>query len=244
MEWLDAKDLDKMIRFLRDRDTSERKLRLFAVECVRAIRPHLHDERSVRALEFVDANAERPFKGLRGRRQIESAAAEADPGVVIAAPDSQNPDEFNESKVRADAAYAARALLDTAWVAALHSGHFAVKVLFVIAIAKCGSSDLVSRAVAGETAGIRQHQRNVSWLRDIFGNPFRPVAFDPAWRTSTAVALAKHMYESRDFSPMPILADALQDAGCDCDDILTHCRDATASHVRGCWVVDLVLDKQ
>jgi hypothetical protein len=70
------------------------------------------------------------------------------------------------------------------------------------------------------------------------------VAFDPAWRTSTAVALAKHMYESRDFSPMPILADALQDAGCDCDDILTHCRDATASHVRGCWVVDLVLDKQ
>ena len=62
-------------------------------------------------------------------------------------------------------------------------------------------------------------------IRDIFGNPFRPVAFDPAWRTSTAVALAKQMYESRDFGAMPILADALEDAGCDNDDVLTHCRD-------------------
>jgi hypothetical protein len=51
------------------------------------------------------------------------------------------------------------------------------------------------------------------------------------------------MYESRDFSPMPILADALQDAGCDNDTILAHCRDEQHTHVRGCWVVDLVLGK-
>jgi hypothetical protein len=49
------------------------------------------------------------------------------------------------------------------------------------------------------------------------------------------------MYEARDFSAMPILADALQDAGCDNDDILSHCRDTKQVHVRGCWVVDLVL---
>ena len=61
-------------------------------------------------------------------------------------------------------------------------------------------------------------------LRDIFGNPFRPVTFAPAWRTDTAVSLARGMYESRDFSAMPILADALQDAGCDNDDVLNHCR--------------------
>ena len=79
-------------------------------------------------------------------------------------------------------------------------------------------------------------------FRDIFGNPFRPVAFDPAWRTSTAIALASQMYESRDFAPMPILADALQDAGCDNDDVLTHGR-GDGVHVRGCWVVDLVLGK-
>lgn len=78
-------------------------------------------------------------------------------------------------------------------------------------------------------------------VRDVFGNPFRPVAFDPAWRSDTAVALAKGMYESRDFAAMPILADALQDAGCENAAVLDHCRDA--NHVRGCWVVDLVLGK-
>jgi hypothetical protein len=81
-------------------------------------------------------------------------------------------------------------------------------------------------------------------LRDLFGNPFRPVAFSPEWRTDTAVSLAHQMYESRDFSPMPILADALQDAGCENDDVLDHCRDASLTHVRGCWVVDGVLGKE
>jgi hypothetical protein len=81
------------------------------------------------------------------------------------------------------------------------------------------------------------------FIRDIFGNPFRPVAFSPAWKTDTAVALARQMYDSRDFGAMPILADALQDAGCDSDDILSHCR-GDGPHVRGCWVVDLVLGKE
>jgi hypothetical protein len=84
-----------------------------------------------------------------------------------------------------------------------------------------------------------------SWrplIQDIFGNPFRPVAFDPAWRTSTAIALVQQMYDSRDFNLMPILGDALQDAGCVSADILDHCR-GDGPHVRGCWVVDLVLGK-
>jgi hypothetical protein len=49
------------------------------------------------------------------------------------------------------------------------------------------------------------------------------------------------MYERREFGAMPILADALQDAGCAVEAILDHCRDSSAAHVRGCWVVDLVL---
>ena len=81
-------------------------------------------------------------------------------------------------------------------------------------------------------------------VRDILGNPFRPVVAIPSWHTSTVVALASGMYESRDFSAMPILADALQDAGCDSADVLEHCRDPNAVHVRGCWVVDLVLGKE
>jgi hypothetical protein len=79
-------------------------------------------------------------------------------------------------------------------------------------------------------------------LKCVFGNPFRPIAFDPDWRTSTAVTLARQMYEGRDFAAMPILADALQDAGCDHPDVLAHCRGG-GPHVRGCWVVDLVLGK-
>jgi hypothetical protein len=85
--------------------------------------------------------------------------------------------------------------------------------------------------------------RLTSHVREQFGNPFRPVTFSPEWRTGTAVSLARQMYESRDFSAMPILADALQDAVCDDEDILAHCR-SEGAHVRGCWVVDLVLGKE
>jgi hypothetical protein len=80
-------------------------------------------------------------------------------------------------------------------------------------------------------------------LRDIFGNPFRPVVFAPEWRTSDAVALARQMYDARDFFAMPVLADALQEAGCDNEEVLNHCRATEWPHVRGCWVCDLVLEK-
>lgn len=72
---------------------------------------------------------------------------------------------------------------------------------------------------------------------------FRPVTFSPEWRTGTALTLAQQMYDAREFSAMPILADALQDAGCDCAAILDHCR-GPGPHVRGGWVVDLVLGKE
>jgi hypothetical protein len=91
---------------------------------------------------------------------------------------------------------------------------------------------------------MRQHEAvessQAELLRDIFGFPYRPIPYSSDWRTDTALELARQMYESRDFSAMPILADALQDAGCDNDDILAHCR-GSGPHVRGCWVVDLVL---
>jgi hypothetical protein len=79
-------------------------------------------------------------------------------------------------------------------------------------------------------------------VREIFGNPFHPVSFNPSWRTTDAVGVARSMYDARDFAAMPILADALEDAGCDSADVLAHCR-GDGPHVRGCWVVDLVLGK-
>ncbi|MDY3552751.1 hypothetical protein R5W24_001840 [Gemmata sp. JC717] len=80
-------------------------------------------------------------------------------------------------------------------------------------------------------------------LRDDIAGPPTLTAFAPRWRTGTVTALAAQMYASRDFSAMPILADALQDAGCDSNDILNHCRD-TIPHVRGCWVVDRILGQE
>ncbi|MBL8796889.1 MAG: hypothetical protein JNM56_23510 [Planctomycetia bacterium] len=84
--------------------------------------------------------------------------------------------------------------------------------------------------------------KQVGPLRDIFGNPFRPVTADPAWRTSTVVSLAQAIYDERAFDRLPILADALEDAGCDHADMLNHCRQP-GDHVRGCWVVDLLLQR-
>lgn len=82
----------------------------------------------------------------------------------------------------------------------------------------------------------------LSLLTDIFGDPFRPVVFDPSWRSEAVVGLARGMYESRDFATMPVLADALVAAGCADAEMLGHCR-GPSPHVRGCWVVDLVLGK-
>jgi hypothetical protein len=81
------------------------------------------------------------------------------------------------------------------------------------------------------------------FLRDILGNPFRPPAPDPGWLTPNAQAVAQLVYETRAFDELPILADALVDAGCDDQAILAHCR-SEGLHVRGCWVLDLILPQQ
>jgi hypothetical protein len=79
-------------------------------------------------------------------------------------------------------------------------------------------------------------------IRDIFGNPFKPVPFEPSWRTEAVVALARGIYEERAWDRMPALAAALEGAGCAEPEVLEHCR-GPHCHVRGCWVVDAVLGR-
>jgi hypothetical protein len=79
-------------------------------------------------------------------------------------------------------------------------------------------------------------------LRDIVGNPFHPIALKPSWRTSNVVALARGVYDDRAFDHLPILADALEEAGCTDQTILDHLR-GPGPHVRGCWILDAVLGK-
>ena len=111
---------------------------------------------------------------------------------------------------------------------------------FVASQVTDGKTDNGSRAITA-----RRDEETVlcQLARCIFGNPFRPVTADPSWLNSTVVALARGIYDERAFDRMPILADALQDAGCDNEDVLNHCRDPHGVHARGCWVVDLVLGK-
>jgi hypothetical protein len=87
----------------------------------------------------------------------------------------------------------------------------------------------------------------IRWMRDLLGNPFRPSpAVDPAWLRWNGAAiphLAQTMYDTRDFTDLPILGDMLEEVGCANQDILTHCHQP-GDHVRGCWVIDSVLNKE
>ena len=96
---------------------------------------------------------------------------------------------------------------------------------------------------AGRQAQSAERAAQSVVVRDIFGNPFRPIAVAPEWLTSTVLALATGIYADRAFDRMPILADALEEAGCENANMLLHCRQP-GEHVRGCWVVDLVLGKE
>lgn len=109
-----------------------------------------------------------------------------------------------------------------------------------------------TRQVALNPGSAREDDSQRAWkhhqcslLRDIFSNPFRPPSVDPAWlswNSGTVKKLAQAVYENRSFDRMPILADALEEAGCTDPDILGHCR-GPGEHVRGCWLVDLLLGR-
>jgi hypothetical protein len=88
-------------------------------------------------------------------------------------------------------------------------------------------------------------QQKLYLVREMWGNPFRPVEVDPLWLTwndGTISRLARSIDEQRTFDTLPILGDALEEAGCADPAVLEHCR-ASQAHVRGCWVVDLLLGR-
>jgi hypothetical protein len=107
----------------------------------------------------------------------------------------------------------------------------------------CAVCDDMDLALGG--ADIARPQVQCDVLRCIFGPvPFRPITLEPAWQSSsTVVKLAQVIYEERRFADLPVLADALEDAGCDNRDILAHCRQP-GEHQRGCWALDLLLGKE
>src|SRR5262249_14373807 len=87
---------------------------------------------------------------------------------------------------------------------------------------------------------LRSYQRKL--LLDIVGDPFRPVRFDPCWRTPEAIEMARAIYHERAFDQLPYLWDALEEAGCADPRVRQHLIEP-GIHVRGCWLVDLLLAK-
>jgi hypothetical protein len=221
---------------------SERKLRLFLHACCRRIEHALIDGRSKTLLKeleaYADGQSDYDLSDLQSLAKEASDAVEAPlyvDGILRANAESSAAcailcsasSDFGTTHVRGG-------VLSSLTSAA----HYARGVFGGLAYRRTNDS---RQAMAAEAA---EETVQAALLRDIFGNPFRLVAFDPEWRTSDVLLLARGIYEERAFERMPILADALQDAGCDSEDILAHCREATQIHARGCWVVDLVLGKQ
>jgi hypothetical protein len=90
----------------------------------------------------------------------------------------------------------------------------------------------------------RERKQQCVVLRDLF-NPFHCVCLDPAWlkwNSNAIPCMAQAIYDERAYNRLPILADALEEAGCDDPDLLNHCRQP-GEHLRGCWVIDLLLGK-
>jgi len=229
-EWLACEDPKKLLAFLRSR-TSKRKLRLFAAGSVRPLLQFLVDSRSAEAVTLSEIVADDEKNA--GRL---AAAHQAAWAVLPHLP----------SDIHVTAARAAGRTVEA-------DAHMA--------------GELVANEIVGLCAQVREgdaasdaEEYDLHWrgkaegerclaalLRDLLGSlPFHPVTIDPtwlAWNNGTVFHLAQAIYDERAFDRMPILADALADAGCHDQEILTHCRNA-GPHIRGCWLVDLLLGKE
>jgi hypothetical protein len=250
-EWLVCADSNVLLEFLRTRE-NKRKLRLFAVACCGRAWPLFIDERSRNAIRVAELFADGRVTG-EDLRVARDCAIEARRAVVR--PRRSDFYYWGDASAEAAVACAAAESFPPADRPAPQHDYFTTAAGGVANAKAAQRLWLAEEAnpldlIEGDASpSLWDEIRGIEWaaqavlLRDVFGNPFRPVAFSPAWRTDTAVSLARTMYEARHFSAMPILADALQDAGCDNPDVLDHCRDDAQVHVRGCWVVDLVLGK-
>jgi hypothetical protein len=231
-EWLGWSGIsDKMLNFLRGRPGLGRKRRLLAVACCRHVLQWMPDEclpaipmAERLAEERVDEEARWVVYNAVGDAKDEqvdirkSWAAYCAYNALGRPLDYEQPASWNKDCAAWVAQTAAQ---PDAWI----NNHWDNDVLFA------------------------ERHKIANLIRDVFGNPFRPLSMNPAWLTSTVTNLATIAYDERalpigelDTTRLAVLADALEDSGCDHHDILGHLR-GPGPHVRGCWVVDLLLGK-
>lgn len=239
-DWIEATRPWPLWHYLSESDLlADRKKRLFAVAACRRVAHHLTDPRSVRMIEVCEAYAD----GQVTADELYDATEDAFDAAELA-----NVDRLPNATCLAAAA--AKWLgCDDYKVGRVVE--FSSEVFGWQRMAETGAVDPAARLrdlgpiwndpafLAGREA---EERVLADLLREVFANPFRAATVVPAWLTTTSVGLARRMYDVRDFAALPVLADALEDAGCDDPGVLAHCR-GPGPHVRGCWVVDLVLGK-
>jgi hypothetical protein len=226
--WLAANEIsEELLNFVSDR-AGTRKVRLFACACTRRIWPRLEDERSRQAVETAEQFAD----GLADAQRLAAActaAEKAEKAQDRAARQRKIPKGMYLDPVSA-AAYCAR-------LCALEDGTQQLN-LHPLCSAIWRSTPTGPELTAEDAALLHL-------LRDMISNPFRPVKIDPAWlkwNKGVVRKLAQAIYDERAFERLPVLADALEEAGCRDAGILGHCREP-GEHARGCWVIDLLLGK-
>jgi hypothetical protein len=250
-EWLACSDVDSMLELLRN-TASDRQWRLFLCACGRRLLPLLasNHKDALRFLKKACPLIERYADGLATWPEIDKAIAVDAPNRMashasrfavhvaveascIKLAGNTRPMQHGKSSLIAHPASAGAAF---ARAAASHI------------LAEDPEAPGKSQAGRKRVASAAEQQAQVHILRDIFGNPFR---LRPSrecvqtWITfndSCALHIAEAAYMEGNFDRLPILGDALEEANCTDDDLLVHCRKPSA-HVKGCWVVDLLLGK-
>jgi hypothetical protein len=214
-EWTDTTDPFKMLWFLKGKD-NPRKMRLFVIACCRRVWAKLTDERSRQAIEV----AERYVEGEANETEREMARQNAKRAMLE-----------SDREAGGDFAWALRGELVALSVADRVSASL-LTYLF--------NEDVQKRNPTGEPA---ETTAQADLLRDLFGPlPFRRISFNRRWLSQSVKDVAHAIYREQAFGQLGVLSDALEDAGCTNEDLLLHCREP-GLHVRGCWVVDLLLGK-
>jgi hypothetical protein len=215
-EWLDCTDPKPMLQFLRGK-ASERKMRLFLVACARLVWDRMTDP----VMRMGVETAERFADGLASAEEQQAAHFEI---YELAYKGPSLSVKANTMGVTVEEYFS----------------------LFGLSLS-CGFSkaslDRIERTNAWGKGGKLTAQYQPFLLREIFGNPFRRMPLDPHWLTPRVVSLAHTIYDGGTFDQLTALAEALEEAGCGEPDLLSHCR-GLGQHVRGCWVMDLLLGKE
>jgi hypothetical protein len=223
------------------RRISNRKLDLFNIWCCQILRPYLTDRRSIAAARFAERCLDDPAAQAEEREEILQAAKAAVSELIDWANSAASGPERRKRRVYANAAHVAEQAVSNnvrnrgVLANSKHTAH-------VFGWANDDERDpLFGLEDEDGLRGVHQRMQEAIF-REIVGNPFQPVEFDSRWRTSDVMGLAHAIYDEKGFLRLPILSDALMDAGCEDETILSHCRTPNI-HVRGCWLVDLILRK-